>query len=62
MYLCHELGHLREEGIDAFVEGLQRDKGFEALLGGSADVYFNSSSGVVTAAARGKHLKIFFVG
>jgi NitT/TauT family transport system substrate-binding protein len=62
MFLCHELGHLRDEGIDATMEGLQRDKGFEALLGGSADVYFNSASGVLTAAARGKRLKIFLVG
>lgn len=62
MFLCQELGHLRDEGIDALVEGLPGAKGFEALIGGSADVFYNTPGGVLTSAAQGKRLKIFFVG
>jgi NitT/TauT family transport system substrate-binding protein len=62
MFLCQELGHLRDEGIDASVEGLPGAKGFEALIGGSADVFYNTPGGVLTAAAQGKRLTIFFVG
>jgi NitT/TauT family transport system substrate-binding protein len=62
VYLCQELGHLREEGVDGDVEGLPNARGWEALIGGSADVFYATASGVMTAAAQGKLLKIFLAG
>ncbi|MBL8293495.1 MAG: ABC transporter substrate-binding protein [Bryobacterales bacterium] len=62
MYLCQELGHLREEAVDGNVEGLPNARGWEALIGGSTDVFYATASGVLTAAAQGKLLKIFLAG
>ncbi|MFN0172628.1 MAG: ABC transporter substrate-binding protein [Bryobacteraceae bacterium] len=62
VYLCQDLGLFRAEGITATIEALPGGKGLEALMGGSADVRYNSASEVVQAAVRGKRLKVFFVG
>jgi NitT/TauT family transport system substrate-binding protein len=62
VYLCSALGYFHEEGVETSIEeiaGASRE--VEALLGGSADVVFNSYMQTVQTVIRGRALRCFFV-
>jgi NitT/TauT family transport system substrate-binding protein len=62
IYLCSALGHFRQEGVEVSLEAFPSgSRSVEALLGGSADVAFNSYMLAVQMSVTGRPLRSVFV-
>jgi NitT/TauT family transport system substrate-binding protein len=62
IYLCSALGHFRQEGVEVSIEAFPSgSRSVEALLGGSAEVAFNSYMLAVQMSVTARPLRSVFV-
>ncbi len=59
--LAEQLGHFRDEGLNAVIEPLVGSRQMESLISGSSDVAYQTFTGVLQFVAEGHSLQSFLV-